>query len=82
MAEKREGSWAEAMLRMHFWTGYGQGRPHQFIWGLIVDIVCIALIVWLITGRYLLWKIPHTRRWGIIALVGGFVYFAALVATL
>ena len=70
------------MLRMHFRTGYGQGDPQQFIWGLIVDVVCIALIVWLITGLYLWWKIPRIRRWGIIALVGGFVYFAALVAAL
>lgn len=82
VAEKREGSWVEAMLRMHFRTGYGQGDPQQFIWGLIVDVVCIALIVWLITGLYLWWKIPRIRRWGIIALVGGFVYFAALVAAL
>ena len=82
IAEQREGSWVEALLRMHFRTGYGQGDPQQFIWGLFVDVVCVALIVWVGTGLYLWWKIPRTRRWGVVALVGGFVYFAALVAAL
>lgn len=82
IAEQRVGSWMEALLRMHFRTGYGQGDPQQFIWGLIVDVVCGALIVWVGTGLYLWWKIPRTRRWGVVAIVAGFAYFAALVLAL
>ena len=61
IAEKREGSWVEALLRMHFRTGYGRGDLQQFVWGLIVDIVCVAFIVWMGTGFYLWWKIPRTQ---------------------
>lgn len=81
IAEQREGSFFEAMLRLHFRHGYGQGDPMQWIWGFIVDIVCIAFLIWIITGLYLWWKISHTRNWGWVAIGAGTITFFGLLIT-
>ncbi|MCB1124323.1 MAG: hypothetical protein KJT03_22415 [Verrucomicrobiae bacterium] len=78
-AERRPGSWLEAPLRLHFRHGYGQGDLKQWIWGFIVDLVCVSFLIWIVTGLYLWWKISHTRSWGSVALVAGFVYFFVLM---
>lgn len=78
-AEIREGSWVEAMLRLHFRHGYGQGSLMQWTWGFIVDVVCIAFLVWIITGLYLWWKISHTRNWGWVAIGAGVLSFVGLL---
>jgi len=82
LAEQREGSFFEAMLRLHFRHGYGQGSPMQWLWGLLVDVVCLSFIVWVITGLYLWWKMPHTRNWGWVAIVAGFVSFVGIFVAL
>lgn len=81
-AEKRQGSWIEALLRLHFRHGYGQGDVKQWIWGFVVDLVCVSFLVWIFTGLYLWWKIPHTRTWGWVAIAGGLVYFFGLILLL
>jgi hypothetical protein len=82
MAEQREGSFFEAVLRLHFRHGYGQGDTMQWIWGFIVDVVCIAFLIWIITGLYLWWKISHTRNWGWVAIGAGTLTFLGLVIAL
>jgi hypothetical protein len=82
VAEQREGSWVEVMLRLHFRHGYGQGDPMQWTWGFIVDVVCVAFLVWIVTGLYLWWKIPHTRNWGWLAIGAGVVSFFGLLVVL
>ena len=82
IAERRDGSFVEALLRLHFRAGYGQGSALQWIWGLIVDIVCVSFLIWIITGLYLWWKIPRTRNWGWVALGAGAVTFVGLLVVL
>ncbi|MCZ6672986.1 MAG: hypothetical protein O7C75_08605 [Verrucomicrobia bacterium] len=78
-AERRESSWVETFLRLHFRHGYGQGNVMQFTWGLIVDVVCVSFLVWIVTGLYLWWKIPHTRNWGWVAIGAGTISFFGLL---
>lgn len=82
LAEQREGSWAEAMLRLHFRAGYGQGNAMQWVWGFLVDFVCLSFIIWVVTGLYLWWKIPHTRNWGWLAIGAGFLSFIGVFIAL
>lgn len=82
IAEKRDGSWTEALLRLHFRHGYGQGVFVQKIWGFIVDVVCLSFLVWIVTGLYLWWKIPRTRNWGWVAIGAGALSFLGLLVVL
>jgi len=78
-AEQRKGSLFEAMLRLHFRHGYGQGDPLQWTWGFIIDMVCAAFLIWIITGLYLWWKISHTRNWGWVTIGAGSITFLGLL---
>lgn len=79
VAEQRETSWIDSILRLHFRAGYGQVGPLQKVWGFIVDVVCVSFLLWVITGLYLWWKIPHTRKWGLVAIVAGTVSFVGML---
>ncbi len=81
-AEQKQNSGLEVLMRLHERTGYGQGSMLNQLWGLIVDVFCIGTLVWIGTGLYLWWKISATRRWGWIALGGGFATIAVLLVTL
>jgi hypothetical protein len=54
----------------------------QKLWGLIVDVVCVAFLVWIGTGLYLWWKIPQSRTWGWVALGAGMVWFFGIILAL
>ena len=47
-----------------------------------VDIVSVALILWMATGLYMWWHVPKTRLWGWLALGGGAVCFAVIMFSL
>jgi len=82
IAEYRNYSWMEMFLNLHFRAGYGQFGTLQNIWGFLVDLVCLSFLVWVITGLYLWWKIPQTRKWGWVAISAGLLAFVGLVAGL
>jgi hypothetical protein len=82
IAEQREPSWVEAFHRLHFRAGYGQVGPMQKVWGFVVDLVCVSFLVWVVTGLYLWWKLPQTRRWGWVAIGAGMVSFFGVLFVL
>tara|TARA_B110000037_G_scaffold222730_1_gene299168 strand:+ start:1150 stop:1749 length:600 start_codon:yes stop_codon:yes gene_type:complete len=81
-AEQREASFFESMLRLHFRHGYGEGSVMQWIWAFLVDLVCVSFIIWVVTGLYLWWKMPHTRNWGWVAIGAGFLSFIGIYIAL
>ena len=82
IATQRETSWVETFLRLHFRAGYGKVGPMQKIWGFIVDLVCVSFLVWVVTGLYLWWKIPQTRRWGWVAIITSILSFLGILLSL
>jgi hypothetical protein len=51
-------------------------------WGVVVDIVCIGILLWIASGLYMWWKLPKTRAWGYAALGGGLLCFAIFLIAL
>jgi hypothetical protein len=61
---------------MHARGGFDQERFLNDAWAVLVDIVCIAIVLWIATGIYMWWLLPSTRFWGSLALGSGFLSFA------
>ena len=72
----------QAIIRMHFRGGYLQPDFWNKFWGLLVDIACLGIIIWIISGLIMWWRLPRLRLWGAVALCGGILSFALLVWTL
>jgi hypothetical protein len=81
VVEQHNSIWREVLSRLHFRTGYGQGAWLNKVWGFTVDVVCLALILWIVTGIYLWWQLRPTRFWGIVAITSGVVSFLGLLFT-
>ncbi len=80
--EHRDFSTRQFITGMHFRGGYDMGGFWDSVWALLVDIVSIALMLWIATGIYMWWQLPSTRRWGWLALGSGAICFAVIIATL
>ena len=67
---------------MHARGGFEQDTLLDDAWGVTVDMVCVAIMLWIATGLYMWWHQPGTRGWGWIALAGGTSMFAIFLMTL
>ncbi len=63
---------------MHAKGGFEQGGLHN-LWAVIVDIVCFAMILWIITGIVMWWTLPFARMWGWVAFGSGIASFTWFV---
>ncbi|MFN7924798.1 MAG: PepSY domain-containing protein [Bryobacteraceae bacterium] len=61
---------------LHAKGGFEQAGFFNWLWGAVVDLVCLAMVLWIVTGLFMWWKLPSTRAWGWVALAGGWVSFA------
>jgi hypothetical protein len=84
VAERRAFNFRQSLTGMHTRGGYNLGGFWDAVWAVFVDVVSVALVLWIITGLIMWWKLPGTglRRWGWLALVGGAISFGVLIATL
>jgi hypothetical protein len=80
-AEKKKFSWVEVLIRLHFRVGYEGAGPLAVIWPIFVDLFCITLLIWIITGLILWWKVRDSRHWGWVAIGGGVLTIAVLLLT-
>ena len=82
VAQEQGHTWPMLLVRLHVRTGYGrEGMLHDG-WAFFVDLVCLAILMWVFTGIYLWWKIPSTRKWGFISLGAGAASFLVLLLTM
>ena len=81
-AEHQPMPWSQVPQRMHFRGGYEQPDLGNKSWGVIVDLACVGILIWVISGLIMWWQLPRLRTWGAIALAGGFISFCLLVWTL
>jgi hypothetical protein len=56
---------------MHARGGFEQDGLLQRSSGVVVDLVCLAIVIWIATGLYMWWGVPGARRWGAAAILAG-----------
>lgn len=75
IVEDRRFRWDHFLTGMHARGGFEQDGLLQLSWSIVVDIVCVAMIVWIASGLIMWWELPGQRRWGWVAILAGTVSF-------
>ena len=78
-AERQQASWNQTLLRMHFRGGFLQTTFLSDLWAVMVDVVCISILLWIVSGLFLWWRLVQTRVWGAVAVGAGILSFLLLV---
>jgi len=80
--ERRSAGWPQILGAMHTRAGFELGSAGNTWWAILVDVLCVALLLWVATGVIMWWQLPASRNWGWVAIGSGSVLFAVLMATL
>jgi hypothetical protein len=75
IAEDKRFRFDHFLTGMHAKGGFDNGWLHD-LWAVAVDLVCAAMILWIITGLVMWWSLSFTRMWGWVALGSGVASFA------
>ncbi len=81
-AERQRMRWPQVAMRMHFRGGYSQPTCLDKFWGLLVDVACVAILIWVASGLIMWWQLPRLKIWGAMAVAGGALSFLVLVCAL
>jgi hypothetical protein len=81
-AERQGAKWHQAIVRMHFRGGYLQSSFWDKFWGVMVDAACVGILIWILSGLVMWWRLKRLRAWGAIAVGGGMISFLLLIWTL
>lgn len=73
--EDRRFRWDHFLTGMHARGGFEDDRLSVRSWSVIVDLVCIAMVLWIASGIYMWWGLPGHRRWGWLAIGAGTITF-------
>jgi hypothetical protein len=82
LIEDRKVQLQNILTGMHGRGGFQQDVWLHDLWAVFVDLVAVAILVWIATGIFLWLQISSIRKWGGIVLVAGFLTFLVLVITL
>jgi hypothetical protein len=77
--ERQRMPWNQVLQRMHFRGGFLQDSFWDDLWAVIVDVVCISILLWIVSGLLLWWRLVQTRVWGALAVGAGILSFLLLV---
>jgi hypothetical protein len=78
-AEREQFRWDRVVLRMHFRGGFQQPTFWDDLWAILVDVACVAILIWIGSGLIMWWRLARLRLWGAIALGGGMLSFLLLI---
>ena len=79
LVERREIVWRQVLTSMHAHAGYELGGFWNVVWAVIIDVLCLALVLWIASGLVMWWMLPGSRNWGWVAIAAGLATFAVLV---
>ena len=48
----------------------------------MIDLVCLAFLIWVASGLYMWWSLPGLRRWGWVAVLAGLASFSLFLLRL
>ncbi len=82
VVEDKVFRWDDFLRKFHWIGGYHQDRFIHDLFAFMIDLTCVAVIIWVMTGLAMWWRIPSARKWGIIALAGGWISFIIFLVTL
>lgn len=78
-AEHQEMPWHQVLVRLHFRGGYHQPGFLNNLWGFVVDVTCVAIVLWIASGIVMWWRLARLRLWGAAALSAGVLSFLLFV---
>jgi hypothetical protein len=81
IAEDKRFRWDHFLTGMHAKGGFEQGGLHN-LWGIFVDLVCLGMLAWVISGLVMWWQLPSTCGWGWLAFLGGLISFVLFLLRL
>jgi hypothetical protein len=64
------------LIRLHHLSGFEGGKIYE-IWGVMLDLVCVAMIVFALSGIYLWYKLTKRHLLGWLVLSASVCYTAA-----
>ena len=73
--EDRRFRFDQFLTGMHTRGGFEQDGILQRAWGVLVDLVALALVLWVASGLYLWWGVAGHRGWGWLAILSGAASF-------
>ncbi len=82
VVEKNEFRWDNFLTGMHVRGGWEGSRFWDNFWGLTVDLVVLATLIWVASGLYIWWKLKRFRFWGGICLAAGGLSFLGFMLRL
>lgn len=68
--------------RLHTRGGFENPDILHQAWGVIVDVVQVGIVLWVISGFVIWWKMKRYRLWGLLATATGIASFAIFMAGL
>ena len=80
--EDKPFRWDHFFHKFHYLHGYGQESFLSDLWAFMLDLLCVGIIFWTISGIYMWWKLGTARLWGSIALLSGFACFTVFLLVL
>lgn len=82
VVEDKKFRWDHFLTGMHARGGFEQAGWGNDAWAVVVDIVAVAMLLWVATGLYMWWHVRQTRVWGAVALGAGLSSFVVFVVLL
>lgn len=68
--------------RFHRRRGYATGYALDTVWAFSVDLVIVAIVLWVLSGLWMWWEMKATRPLGALAVAGSAGLFAFYLAVL
>ena len=69
------------LKRIHRLRGF-PGGVSKDLWGIAVELFCLAVLFWVLSGLWMWWEMRATRRLGLAALLFGLLTFALFLVVL
>jgi hypothetical protein len=73
--EDRRFRWDQFLTGLHARGGFDQDRAFVRSWSVVVDVVQVAILLWIATGLVMWWPLRGHRLWGLLAIAAGTVSF-------
>lgn len=71
IVEDRRFRFDQFLTGMHARGGFEQEGFLPKAWGVLVDLSCLGMLLWILSGLYMWWTLPAIRGWGWLAFLGG-----------